>query len=82
MPRILVVMVVPKDMDAWLVQSQANLLVTGCAYWVSLRGGPDVSTQTTTVKVPRDNVFGPQSLLDMMQRWPASGNEVTSTQVR
>lgn len=72
-PRILVVMVVPKHMDAWLVQSEANLLVTGCAYWVSLRGGPDVISQTTTVKVPRDNVFGPQPLLDMMQRVAEGG---------
>lgn len=72
-PRILVVMVVPKDMDAWLVQSQASLLVAGCAYWVSLRGGPDVTTRTTTVKVPRANVFGPQPLLNMMQRVAGGG---------
>jgi len=67
-PRILIVMLVPPDVEDWLLQSETDLVVTGCAYWVSLRDQDPISTATTTVHLPRANVFGVESLLDMMQR--------------
>lgn len=67
-PRILVVMLVPTDMDDWLVQSEEGLVVAGCAYWVSLRDAAEITTDTTTVHLPRSQVFGVDSLLDIMDR--------------
>jgi len=67
-PRILIVMLVPAEMDDWLAQSEDNLVVSGCAYWVSLRDRAPITTDTTTVHLPRRNVFGVEALLDMMER--------------
>lgn len=67
-PRILAVMVVPKDIDLWLRQGDQHLLMSIEAYWVSLRGKPPVDTAERTVHLPRKQVFGAQPLLDLMGR--------------
>ncbi len=65
-PRILAVMVVPKDMDHWLQQEDQRLIMSIEAYWVSLRDQPAVDTASTTVHLPCEQVFGAQALLDIM----------------
>lgn len=66
-PRILVVVVVPGDVADWLVQTEEQLVVRHCAYWVSLRGLPDVDNEhTVTVHVPRQQVLRPASLREML----------------
>jgi hypothetical protein len=67
-PAVLIVLVVPNDMDQWLLQSPKRLLVTGEAYWLSLRGAPSIGTATKVVHLPRTQVFGVQPLLDIMGR--------------
>lgn len=37
-PRILVVVLVPTDVDGWIAQSEAELVLKHCAYWLSLKG--------------------------------------------
>ena len=65
---VLIVLVVPEGMDEWLVQSPAQLLLAGEAYWVSLRGAPSTDTDSKVVHLPRSQVFGVQPLLDMLER--------------
>jgi hypothetical protein len=71
-PRILVIVVVPDQLDQWLVQSQEELCLRHCGYWLSLRGQLQTSNQSTiTVSVPRKNIFDVQGLKTLMQRLEA-----------
>jgi hypothetical protein len=67
-PRILVVMLVPDDINTWLHQTHDELRMLHCSYWVSLRSSPPSTNKTTiTVRVPRANMFTVAQLRDMMQ---------------
>lgn len=68
-PLILVVVVVPENIDEWLHQSSEELCLKYCAYWISLRGEPATQNQqTVTVYLPRQNVFTVDALMSLMQR--------------
>jgi hypothetical protein len=68
-PRILVVLVLPEDEAAWLVQTEAELLLRRCAYWYSLRGR-ERTTRRKRVRlfIPRANVFSVEALREIMAR--------------
>ncbi len=60
---------VPDNPDDWLRQSEAELCLRRCGYWVSLRGQPAMQNQTTvTVFIPRQNIFNTNALKTIMQR--------------
>src|SRR5947208_3123117 len=40
-PRILIVVVVPKKVNDWLKQDEKSLILRRCGYWVSLAGEPE-----------------------------------------
>jgi len=68
-PRILVVVLVPRDTEEWLAQSEEEMLVRHCAYWRSLRGLPDTSNDfSVTLGIPRGNVFDVPELGQMMKK--------------
>lgn len=68
-PRILVVVVVPAAPDDWLCQSEQQLSMRRCGYWLSLRAMPEVPNRASvTVHIPRRNIFSVDSLRDMMHR--------------
>jgi hypothetical protein len=58
-PRILVVVFVPSDVDAWLDHSEHRLALSHCGYWVSLRNAPPLGddAQSATVYLPRHQQF-------------------------
>ncbi len=62
-PRILVVLFLPQDKTQWLDHSEERLSLMKCAWWVSLKGAPPVSTGSgTTVYLPKSNPFNPEGL--------------------
>jgi len=67
-PRILVVVIMPAEVDAWLEQSNEALLLRCVGYWRSLRGEPERDQQNITVHIPRSQLFTAESLEDMMSR--------------
>lgn len=67
-PRILVVVFVPDTLESWLEQSEEQLLMKHCAYWVSLRDAPGTTNKTSvTVHLPRVQQFTVESLRSMMR---------------
>ena len=59
----------PDDSSEWLHQSNSELCLRHCAYWLSLDGFPATSNRTSvTVQVPATNVFNSQQLSDLMQK--------------
>lgn len=62
-PRILVIVVVPDIIDNWLMQSEHELVLRKCAYWVSLRTAANTGNiSSVTVQVPKDQQFTVESL--------------------
>jgi hypothetical protein len=65
--RILVVVYVPSDVESWLQQSDEELIVRHCGYWISLRGAPETSnSRTQAIEIPRANQFTVEALQSMM----------------
>lgn len=73
-PRILIVVLLPRDIEEWVSLSPAQLVLQRCAYWRSLAGCPPTENEeTVTVPVPRANLFDVTALKEMMQRVDEGG---------
>jgi Domain of unknown function (DUF4365) len=46
-PLLLIIILVPEKVEDWLQQSETEQCLKRCAYWVSLRGQPETTNQTT-----------------------------------
>ena len=68
-PFVLIVVLVPDDETQWLTQTNDELCLRHCGYWMSLAGRPAVSnTNSVTVHIPAANVFGSRGLTDLMDK--------------
>ena len=68
-PRILVVVLIPKTPADWLTQSETELCIRGCGYWISLRGMPETpNTNSVNVTIPNTNQFTVAALQSIMER--------------
>ena len=73
-PRLLVVVLVPENLENWLQQSEDEMCMRYGAYWVSLRGQPErLNTANVTVELPRSNQFTVEALKSIMQRLSQGG---------
>jgi hypothetical protein len=68
-PRILVVVTVPRNVNEWTVHAETELLLRHCGYWYSLRGMPSVeNVANVTVNIPRAQLFNVDGLQKIMNR--------------
>lgn len=68
-PRILVVVLVPKEIAEWSYHNDDEMVLRKCGYWVSLRGLPESSNTTgVTVHVPTEQKLTVTSLQEMITR--------------
>lgn len=68
-PRILVLVSMPEQESDWLEQDEERLMLRGCGYWLCLRDDPEITNSSTiTVKIPRANLFTPESLQRIMDK--------------
>lgn len=66
-PRILIVLLMPEDLDRWTWQTPEELCLRHCAYWQCLEGEPDSpNTTSVTVQVPTAQLFSPDQLTSLM----------------
>lgn len=73
-PCVLIVVVVPDDVEQWLTHSETELSIRHCGYWISLCGAPENSNvATVTVKLPRNQMFTPEALRTIMRRINSEG---------
>ena len=69
-PAILIVVLLPDDPNQWLTQTEDQLCLRRCAYWLSLRNEPEVfDTNSKTVHIPTANIFNQDQLLDISSRF-------------
>ncbi len=68
-PRLLIVVLMSKEKSQWLTQTQEQLCLRCCGYWVSLEGRQKVRNKTSvTVHIPLVNMFNVEQLVDLMTR--------------
>ena len=73
-PRILVVVVVPDNVNEWLQQSESQLCMRHCGYWLSLRGMPDTENlSTVTVRIARSSQFTVAALQSIITKISQGG---------
>lgn len=69
LPAILIVVLIPRDDSEWTTQTENQLCLHYCSYWVSLEGEPAVpNTTSITVRVPVANVFNTDQLNVLMSQ--------------
>jgi len=67
-PIILVVYQLPKDSDHWLECHSTQLTLRRCARWMSLKGFPEITNESKTVHIPRDQTLDVKSMQALMQK--------------
>jgi len=73
-PRILVVVLVPESENEWLEQTEEELKIRRCGYWVSLRGESEsTNASSVTIRLPRNQMFDPDGLNTIFGRLETGG---------
>jgi Domain of unknown function (DUF4365) len=69
-PRILVVLALPRRQTSWLDISGKRLVLRRCAYWTSLQGEPELpdGQENRTILIPSTNVFDVEGLKTLMEK--------------
>ena len=66
-PRILVVVLVPQDVNSWMEITDQEVCLRHCAYWLSLKDLPATSNAyKVRMQIPRAAKFTPQELQGLM----------------
>jgi putative lipase involved disintegration of autophagic bodies len=74
-PAVLILFAMPSDPTLWLDQSEQELQLRHCAYWLSLEDEQTSdNVRTKTVHIPRTNLFNVEGLPPMFNQlipgWP------------
>lgn len=77
-PRILVVLFLPREKQSWLDVTEDSLALKRSAYWVSLVGASAVTTASATIHIPKENLLTPTALRGLFVDL-ANGNIPTYT---
>ncbi len=68
-PRILLIVSVPAELDNWVDADETRLLMRHCGYWKSLHGAPPPNNETKEpIFVARTSLFHVDQLKAIMQR--------------
>ena len=68
-PRILVVLDLPKEESQWVSISSEELVLRRCAYWADIKGFPETDNKSSvTITIGKNNRFDIPNLKDLMDR--------------
>lgn len=68
-PKILVAVHVPRDFDRWLIHGQDDMNLSHCAYWISLKGKPEVSnSDSISIEIPTSQKLTIDALRALMNK--------------
>jgi len=68
-PLILVVVLVPREIDRWITFSEEETMLRAKAYWISLKNRESVkNTKSITVSIPGENLLTVESLKEILKQ--------------
>ncbi|MGB6301022.1 MAG: DUF4365 domain-containing protein [Rivularia sp. (in: cyanobacteria)] len=66
-PKILVIILLPDNPNEWVNQSETELCLRRCGYWLSLKGQPETqNAESVTVYLPRQQLFTVSTVKNIM----------------
>ncbi|MGW7555401.1 DUF4365 domain-containing protein [Streptomyces rimosus] len=71
--KILVVMLVPRTQEHWLLAGHDRLELRHCCYWINLAGHRVTGRRRTNVRIPTTRIFDDRALCEIMTRVGAGG---------
>ena len=66
-PRLLVVLDMPKAEEDWITITTEELVLRRCAYWLNLHGASPTTANMPTVHIPKSQVFDVAALQILME---------------
>jgi hypothetical protein len=67
-------LLLPAEESQWSTQTEDELIVRHCAYWMSLKGmAATTNRRVIRILIPRTNVFSIAALAGMMKRVKEGG---------
>ena len=73
-PKILVIILLPDNPSEWVNQSEEQLCLRRCGYWLSLKGQPATqNTESVTVYLPRQQLFTVSAVKNIMEQIETRG---------
>jgi hypothetical protein len=67
LPRLLVLLALPRAECDWLIHSPDNLIIQNCCYYLNLKGlPPSTNEKKQRVFIPTSNILTPNALKDLM----------------
>lgn len=68
-PKLIVLMTLPQEIESWLNVSAESLVARHCARWTCIQGYPDIANDATvTVRFRLDRVLTPNALREIARR--------------
>lgn len=67
-PHLLVILLLPSDVDQAIEHTVNHILIRRCAYWVTMTGMPARSVADPTVRLPKSQQFSPAALRGIMEQ--------------
>jgi hypothetical protein len=68
-PQLLIIVLVPQDIEEWLSISASESKLRRAGYWISLKGFPATTNkESVTIDIPISQQFTPQSLGSIMRK--------------
>lgn len=69
LPNILILFAMPREESQWLTFNRDQLSIRNCAWWCSFAGLEQTKNDVKKrVRIPIDQVFSPDSLVDLMNK--------------
>jgi len=66
-PKILIIILLPDNPSEWVNQSETELCLRRCGYWLSLKGQPETQNrESVTVYLPRQQLFTVSAIKNIM----------------
>lgn len=82
LPIILIVVLVPGNLDEWIDINDERTISKKCAYWISLTGYPASNNQNNLkIKIPKKNLITPESLSNIIEQEAQKRREQIITEI-
>ncbi len=72
-PILLLALCLPKDRNLWLLIDEDKLILQRCCYWFHITGPLTGNKEEKRIFIPREQLFTPDALKDILSRVTAGG---------
>jgi len=75
---VLIVFRMPEDPKMWIEQSENDMILRHCCYWVQIMPPLSANRSTVDVRIPRNQLFTPDAIQEWFQKLKKRKTNLTS----